>query len=104
MKTSFLILLFPALLFAQKNLIANGNFDSNTDNWHGDAATSNRFYKKSGTGSAMINQFVGNEWKGIDQVSNITKDAFAIEFSVYIKSDGIAGGKEAYNAGVMTIE
>ena len=104
MKTSILILFFPVLIFAQKNLISNGNFDTNTDSWRGDTATSNRFYKKTGAGSCMINQFVGNEWKGIDQISAIPKDVFAIAFSVYIKSDGIEGGKETYNAGVMTVE
>ncbi|MDI1255609.1 MAG: hypothetical protein PSV16_05870 [Flavobacterium sp.] len=101
---AFLFLIVTIPIFAQKNLISNGNFDTDATNWRGDALKFNRIYKYSGTGSGMINQFVGAEWKGVDQISNIPKTTYAIEFTVFIKSEGIEGGKENYNAGVMTIE
>lgn len=99
----FSAMLFSVVIFAQKNLIQNGGFDSNTENWRGESLTSNRIYKNSGSGSGMINQFVGQDWKGVDQITSIPKGAFAIEFSVYIKTEGIEGGKEKYNAGVMVV-
>lgn len=90
--------------FAQTNLIKNGGFESETLNWRGDVATISPYDKKTGKNSAVINQFTGAEWKAIDQIVNIPKKTYAIEFSGWVKADGIEGGKEAYNAGLIIAE
>ena len=89
---------------AQKNLIKNGSFEMEFANWRGNVAKISPFIKKSGKGSCMINQFVGAEWKGIDQIMYIPKKAYAIEVSIWVKTDGVEGGKEVYNAGVAIVE
>lgn len=103
------LLLFSVLLFsimgkAQTNLIKNGGFEKEMENWRGDIGKISPYDKKIGKNSFIINQFVGKEWKGVDQIASIPKNAYAITFSTWIKTDAIEGGKEAYNAGVMTVE
>ncbi|CAD0004533.1 carbohydrate binding domain-containing protein [Flavobacterium salmonis] len=100
----FSLLFFCAISDAQTNLIKNGGFESETLNWTGDAATISPYDKKTGKNSAVINQFTGAEWKAIDQIVNIPKNTYAVEFSVWVKADQIEGGKEAYNAGLMIAE
>lgn len=100
----FSLLLLTTLTNAQTNLVKNGGFESETTEWSGDAATISPYDKKSGKNSAVINQFVGLEWKAIDQIIAIPKNTYAIEFSAWIKSDAIEGGKEVYNAGLMIAE
>lgn len=100
----FSLLFFSAISNAQTNLVKNGGFESETLNWNGDAATISPYDKKTGKNSAVINQFTGAEWKAIDQIVNIPKNTYAVEFSIWIKADQIEGGKEAYNAGLMIAE
>lgn len=91
--------------YGQKNLVKNGGFETgSTENWRGDVAVVNNFDKKAGKSSSMINQFTGQQWKGIDQIVLIPKETYALEFSVWIKADNIDGGEDAWNAGVMTVE
>jgi hypothetical protein len=103
-------LLFFSLLFlttianAQTNLVKNGGFETELINWRGDVATISPYDKKTGKNGAVINQFVGNEWKAIDQIIIIPKNTYAVAFSVWIKTEGIEGGKEAYNTGAMIAE
>ncbi|MFH6999890.1 carbohydrate binding domain-containing protein [Flavobacterium sp. FlaQc-57] len=101
--------LFFSLLFlntitnAQINLIKNGGFEREAANWRGgeDISTISPYDKKSGKSSALINQYVGTDWKGIDQIFLVAKGTYAIEFSVWIKTESIEEQKEAYKAGVM---
>lgn len=106
MKKIFLYLLIISSfgLKAQTNLIQNGGFETEMENWHGDVASISPYDKKVGKNSCIINQFIGKDWKGIDQTINIPKKTYALEFSVWIKTEGIEGGKEAYNAGIMTVD
>lgn len=103
-------LLFFSLLFlititnAQTNLVKNGGFESDLTNWQGDAATISPYDIKSGKKSAVINQFVGEEWKGIDQLINIPKNTYAVECSIWIKSESIEEKKESYKSGLMIAE
>jgi len=90
--------------FGQRNLIKNGGFESELTNWRGDVATLSPYDKKAGVYSCMINQFTGLDWKGLDQIASIPKDTYAIEFSVWVKADGIEGGKEAYNTGAVIVD
>lgn len=89
---------------AQTNLIKNGGFETELENWRGDVATISPYDKKSGNYGCTINQFVGNDWKGIDQVAGIPKKTVALTLTVWIKTEDIEGGKEAYNAGIVTAE
>lgn len=103
-------LLFSSLLLsiitnAQKvNLVKNAGFERDIVNWRGADATISPFDKKSGKNGALINQYVATDWKGIDQIILIPRNSYALEFSIWIKTESIAGGKEAYNAGVVIAE
>jgi len=106
MKKTILLLCFVVCTcsFAQKNLVKNGGFETELLNWRGDVATLSPYDKKAGNYSGMINQFTGQEWKGLDQIASIPKETYAIEFSAWVKADGIEGGKEAYNTGVVIVD
>jgi hypothetical protein len=105
MKSAVLLSVFliSSVMFSQKNLVINGGFDQNTDNWWADNLNQNAVIKKVGTGSCMIVQYVGKEWKGGDQKINIPKGTYAIAFSAYVKGDAIQGG-ESYGAGIVNAE
>ena len=90
---------------AQTNLIKNGGFETELENWRGDGvATISPYDKKSGKNSCTINQFVGAEWKGIDQIVNIPKTTVAIELSGWVKADAIEKGANVWNTGKFDIE
>lgn len=104
-------LLFLSLLFlttisnAQTNLIKNGGFESDFVDWRGEEnAMTSPYDKKSGKNSANINQFVGAEWKALDQIVSIPKNTFAVECSVWMKADEIEEQKEPYKAGAVILE
>ncbi|SFU47345.1 Carbohydrate binding domain-containing protein [Pustulibacterium marinum] len=96
-------ILFSMHLTAQKNILKNGSFEQDLQNWRGDA-TINPYNKKSGNNSCMINQFTDNKWKGIDQIIPIPKNTAAIEFTGWVKTDAVEQHNEAYKAGVITVE
>lgn len=89
---------------AQKNLVVNGGFEMELNNWRGDVAQLSTFDKKAGKASAIITQYTGAEWKAIDQIISIPKNTVAIEFSGWIKSDAIEKGKNAWNTGKFDVE
>jgi hypothetical protein len=89
---------------AQKNLVLNGGFEMELNNWRGDVAQLSTFDKKAGKASAIITQYTGAEWKAIDQIISIPKNTAAIEFSGWIKSDAIEKGKNAWNTGKFDVE
>ncbi|WP_348800393.1 hypothetical protein [Flavobacterium adhaerens] len=85
---------------AQTNLIKNGGFETELLNWRGEGiATISPYDKKTGNNSCTINQFVGAEWKGIDQIVSIPKKTVAIEFSGWVKAAGIEKGQNVWNTG-----
>lgn len=90
--------------FAQKNLVLNGGFEMELNNWRGDIAKISPFDKKSGKGSAIITQYTGAEWQAIDQIISIPKNTAALELSGWIKSDAIEKGKNDWNTGKFDIE
>jgi len=100
----FFVLSISISSLAQKNLIKNGGFETKLDNWRGNSASINPYEKKSGENSCIITQYVGKEWKGIDQIANIPENTYALEISIWTKSNEIKGGKETYNAGVAIAE
>ncbi|TDW48634.1 hypothetical protein EV144_103146 [Flavobacterium sp. 270] len=104
-------LLFFSLLFlttitnAQTNLVKNGGFESELLNWRGEEnAMISPYEKKSGKSGANITQFVGAEWKAIDQIVSIPKNTFAVECSVWMKTDGVETQSEAYKAAAVILE
>lgn len=101
----FSFLFLTTITNAQTNLVKNGGFESELINWRGeDVATISPYDKKSGQKSAVINQFVENDWKGMDQIISLPKNTYAVEFSVWIKTESIESQAEAYKAGAMIIE
>lgn len=101
---SLLVTILSINSFAQKNLVLNGGFEMELNNWRGDVAKLSTFDKKSGKNSAIITQYVGAEWQAIDQVFNIPKNTAAIELSGWIKSDAIEKGQNDWNTGKFDIE
>lgn len=101
---SILALIISANSFAQKNLVLNGGFEMELNNWRGDVAKLSTFDKKSGKVSAIITQYTGAEWKAIDQIISIPKNTAAIELSGWIKSDAIEKGENNWNTGKFDIE
>lgn len=99
----FLLILILPIAATSQNLIKNGSFDVNTDYWRG-SVTLSPYDKKAGNASGFIEQFVGQQWKGIDQVGRVPENVGAIEFSAWLRSDGIRIGKEDYNAGVFIVD
>lgn len=90
--------------FAQKNLIQNGGFESELAYWRGDVAKTSPFDKKTGKNSCIITQYVGADWKAVDQIIPIPKNTVAIEFSAWIKSDAIEQGTNSWNTGKFDVE
>ncbi|WP_298120985.1 carbohydrate binding domain-containing protein [Flavobacterium sp.] len=103
-----IIILFVFIIslntLAQKNLVLNGGFEMELNNWRGDVAKISPFDKKAGKGSAIITQYTGAEWQAIDQIISIPKNTAAIEFSGWIKSDAVEKGKNDWNTGKFDIE
>lgn len=96
----FSLLFLTTITNAQGNLVKNPGFEYEFVNWQGgDAAYITPYDKKKGKNCAAINQFVGAEWKAVDQTINIPKNIYALEFSIWIKSESIEDQKEAYKAG-----
>lgn len=107
MKTLFLfsLLFLTTITNAQGNLVKNPGFEYEFVNWNNsDAAYISPYDKKSGKSCVAINQFVGAEWKAVDQTINIPKNTYTLEFSVWIKSESIEEQKEAYKAGAAIAE
>jgi hypothetical protein len=107
MKTLFLfsLLFLTTITKAQINLVKNAGFEYEFVNWRGeDMAYSTPYDKKTGRKCVAINQFVGAEWKAIDQIINIPKNTYAFELSIWIKSESIEEQKEAYKAGAAIAE
>lgn len=101
----FSLLFITTITKAQINLVKNPGFEYEFVNWGGeDMGFISPFDKKTGRKCAVINQYVGAEWKAIDQTINIAKNTYAIEFSVWIKSESIEEQKEAYKVGAAIAE
>lgn len=89
---------------AQTNLIKNSGFETELLNWRGeDVATISPYDKKSGKNSCTINQYVGAEWKAVDQIIAIPKNTAAIELSGWVKTEGVEKGKNDWNTGKFDI-
>lgn len=105
MKNILLLLIAPSLLWSQKNLVTNGQFDSNTNAWRGaENAVISNYIKKTGGGSGMITQYVGSQWKGIDQISNIPKNTAAVRVGGWLKADAVEKQDDPYSGGLLTVE
>nr|WP_315200539.1 carbohydrate binding domain-containing protein [uncultured Flavobacterium sp.] len=89
---------------AQTNLIKNASFETELLNWKGEEnATISPYDKKSGKNSCTINQFVGAEWKAVDQIISFPKNTAAVELSGWVKTEGIEKGKNDWNTGKFDI-
>lgn len=107
MKQLFLLsfLFLNTITNAQTNLVKNGAFDRDLANWKGEEnVTLSPYEKKSGKSSVLINQYTGAEWKAIDQIIIIPKFTFAVECSVWMKTDQVEKQKEDYKAAAVIVE
>jgi len=90
--------------YSQTNLVKNGGFETELTYWRGDVATISPYDQKSGKNSCSINQFVGAEWKGIDQIMALPKNTAAVELSGWVKTEAVEKGKNDWNTGKFDIE
>lgn len=107
MKKLFLFSFLFLALFAnaQMNLIKNGAFERDLANWRGEEnGALSPYEKKSGKNSVMINQFTGAEWRALDQIIPVPKMTYAVECSVWMKTDQVETQKEEYKAAAVIIE
>lgn len=87
------------------NLIKNAGFERDLINWTGqENAALSPYDKKTGKNSVVINQFTGAEWKALDQIILIPKNSFAIQCSVWMKTDQVETQKEDYKAAAIIVE
>lgn len=90
---------------AQTNLVKNGGFETDLLNWRGEEnAALSPYDKKIGKSSAVITQFVGADWKALDQIITLPKNSYALEVSAWIKSDAVETQKEEYKSGAILVE
>ena len=92
----------PMFCLSQSNLVKNGGFESELNFWRGENGTVSTYVKKSGKSALNINQFTGQQWNGYDQILALPENCFAVEIRAWVKTDAVEGGKEAYNAAVVT--
>ncbi len=107
MKKVFLTTTLIATTFfsAQKNLLTNGGFEYDSENWNNESVLSiSPYSKQSGGKGGSITEFTSPQWKGIDQSFSIPKNTAAIEVSAWLKADGIEKGKNDWNRAVMIVE
>ena len=106
MKYFLLLFILPLcqISLAQTNLVKNGGFETELTYWRGDVATISPYDQKSGKNSCSINQFVGAEWKGIDQIMALPKNTAAVELSGWVKTEAVEKGKNEWNTGKFDIE
>lgn len=101
----FSFLFLSIIINAQTNLVKNGAFDRDFANWKGEENVAlSPYEKKSGKSSALINQYTGAEWKAIDQIIIIPKGTFAVDGSVWMKTEQVENQKEDYKAAAVIIE
>ncbi|GEP50918.1 hypothetical protein FNO01nite_15900 [Flavobacterium noncentrifugens] len=103
-KLAYFLVLLPMFCLAQANLVKNGGFESELNFWRGENGTLSAYVKKSGKNALNISQFSGKQWKGYDQILVLPETSYAVEISAWIKTDAVEGGKETYNAAVVTAE
>ena len=107
MKKIFLLLLFfitSVQIIAQKNLISNGDFESELNSWKGNAAIITPWVVKNGKNSCSITAFNKTDWAGIDQTFYFSKKAIYLNINTWVKTDQIEQGKETWNTGLIIIE
>lgn len=101
----FSFLFLAVITNAQMNLVKNGAFDRDLANWKGEEnAALSPYEKKSGKNSAMINQFTGTEWRAIDQTILVPKFTYAVECSIWMKTDQVEKQKEEYKSAAVILE
>lgn len=101
----FSLLFLATITNAQMNLIKNAGFERDLINWTGqENAALSPYDKKTGKNSVVINQFTGAEWKALDQIILIPKNSYAIQCSVWMKTDQVEAQKEDYKAAAIIVE
>jgi hypothetical protein len=93
-----------AWLSAQKNIIENGNFDTDLYGWTVYGAIQTPWVYKQGKGAAVIVTYTGEKWAGMDQVIKVDKKATAISFSCWVKLDAVVTGDADWKKAIVNIE
>ena len=100
-----MMLLFGQAVFAQKNLVSNGGFEDELNDWNnGGSAKITPWDFKAGKNSCAIIVYNTTNWVGIDQVIRIPKNAQGMEFSGWLKTINVVKGNDEWMGAVYSIE
>lgn len=108
MKSFSLMLLlsmfFGAEVSAQKNLVANGNFEDELYGWNAGTAKTTPWIKQEGKASCVISSPDKDNWVGMDQTIDLPKKAAFLEVSAWMKTDNVVQGKDSWNTALFMLE
>lgn len=100
-----LLLLLCQRASAQKNLVSNGGFEDELNDWNGSGnAKITPWDLKAGKGSCAIIVSTNANWVGIDQAGRIPKNTLGMEFSAWIKTNNVVKGQNEWMGAVYSIE
>ena len=89
---------------AQKNLVSNGGFENDVDEWINYGGTTTPYDFKSGKNSCVIIAPNAEKWVGLHQQIKIPKKAQAFEFSAWLKTINVVKGLDDWSGAVFNIE
>jgi len=90
---------------AQKNLINNGSFENDLDDWtNGSVAKTTPWDIKAGKASCAIISPNTINWMGIEQVIRIPKNTLGLEFSAWLKTINVIRGESEWMGAVYSID
>lgn len=100
----FILLISVNKVSAQKNLVANGGFEDDTEGWVNYGGTVTPYDFKEGKNSCAIIAPNTEKWLGLHQVINIPKKAPALEVSAWLKTINVVKGFDDWNGAILNVE
>lgn len=98
------MLLLCNMVFAQKNLVSNGNFEDGLAEWNGNSAKITPWDHVQGKNSCALIVYNTTNWTGIDQVVRIPKNAQGLSISAWIKTINVIKGNDEWMGAIYSIE
>jgi hypothetical protein len=98
-----LLVIVPAFVAAQKNMIDNSGFETGMDGWNNNGAIITKRNVKNGNNSCAIVAYIKDKWMGIDQVLAIPKNTPSLELGAWLKTEAVEQGKDTWNTALMSV-
>ncbi len=99
-----IMLIASHAVFAQKNLVLNGGFENELENWVDYSAKVTPYVYSAGKMSAALFSSDPAKWTGMHQIVTLPKNTQYILMSAKIKADGVSTGKDAWNGALFLFE